>query len=359
MAKAIDLSGLTLNAEEAQDLSMVVFEKTLLEKSAITSTASIETGVQMKQQIVILGKLGLVGKKSGATCDRNEETGAAASEKFWDPILMEWSLVQCAKDIPQLFKLWKRAAKASDTWAEIDSEELAYLEDIAVEGNIAMILRVAWLSDPTNTADGAGSGNELLTAGTDADYFNPIKGIFNQLETSVAAGDTPRVTISENAQATEAAQLTLASGQTLKYLRAAWLKASTALKAQRGKDAFIALTSELYVNYTETLEDKGFNFTLDEVRDGVSKMAFRGVPVVERPDLSENIAAYFSDGTKLYNPNRLVFSTLGNVRIATSAEEDMDTLTSLYGVESRKHYFDSALYLDAKVVEDNMVVYGY
>lgn len=352
-----DLSGLTLNPQEATDASMAVFEKVYVEENDLTLCSDIETGVQMKTQIVLFGRMGLVGKKSAGDCTRNAETGPAASEKYWDPELIEWSLIHCQAEIPQLFKMWKRAASALDTWEQVDNEQIAYIEDTALDANLEMILRVTSLADENASPVGDATGDELLTAGTTKTYFNMLNGFWPQIFAAVAATTVTRYTITENGLATKALQLVLASDRAIKMLRAMYNGADSRLIGS--PDKLFAMTRTLYNNYLDWLEDKSVVFTLQEVKDGANALTYRGIPIVVREDWDRNIQQYYDNGTTYYLPHRCWLSTKANMRIGTSEEGDFTSFDSHYDRTTRKHYMDSATYLDAKLIEEYMITVAY
>jgi hypothetical protein len=357
MAAYPDLSGLTLNTQEALSANEAVFEKVFLDETDITRSHIIETGIQMKTQIVLFGRMGLVGKKSAGDCSRNEVSGPAASEKVWDPELISWSLIHCQEEINQLFKMWKRAASALDTWEQVDNEQIAYITDSSVDAGIEAIMRITSLADVNSSAAGSGAGNEELTAGTDETYFNMLNGFWKQIFTAVTATTVERYTITENGLATKALQLDLASDRSITMLRDMYNNADARLL--NDPNVQYSMTRSLYNNYLDWLEDKSVVFTLSEVKEGVNSLSYRGIPIVVRNDWDRNIREYYDNGTTYYFPHRCWLSTPDNMRIGTSDDGDFTEFSSHYSKDTRKHYIDQAMYLDAKLIEEYMVYAAY
>ena len=113
MGSIIDFSSLTLNTEEARDVSEVVFEATF-EGKILNQVHAIQTGIEMDRFIPFLGGYGLVGKADPGGCDVNAISATIpTSQKTWGPKLISGRLTHCQADIPDLLKFWKKAAKAA------------------------------------------------------------------------------------------------------------------------------------------------------------------------------------------------------------------------------------------------------
>ena len=152
MASEINLSGLTINEQEALEASQAVFTKAFA-KPELNTVHAVATGIQMKTQIPIYGRFGIVGKKSLGSCDVNAETVASvASEKFWDPELINFRLTHCQEDINQLFKMWKRNASALKTWDTMDPGQEEFLVDLTTDAILESVLRITSFGDEGGTA---------------------------------------------------------------------------------------------------------------------------------------------------------------------------------------------------------------
>ena len=357
MASLIDLSStpLTMNEQEALDASEAIFEK-VYAKPVLTDAHLIATGIKMKTQIPFYGHFGMVGKKSTGSCAVMEETHASlATEKFWDPMLIKFRLTHCQENIDQLFKMWQRSQSALETWSKMVNEQVAFLSDRTMDAMIEANLRITSFADTSENVIGSG-GN--LTAGTTITYFTMLDGLWNQLIAAVAAGTTSRYTIPENGGASYTAQDNLAADRALLAMRGLYNQIDT--RARLGNDLVFQMTDSLYKNWLNYLEDKSLAFTLERTEKGkVTKMSYRGIPIVIRYDWDRNIRVSFDTGAKYYLPHRMLLSPISNIPIGTSDEGDLDGLNMFYSDLNLKHYIDAAFYLDCKLLEDYMAAVAY
>jgi hypothetical protein len=356
MASLIDLSSLTLNAQEALNASEAVFEK-VYAKPALQDAHVVATGIQMKTQIPFYGQFGLVGQKSAGSCDVNAETKTVeATQKYWEPELINFRLTHCQEDINQLFKMWKRAESALSTWEEMDNEQMAFLADRVVDATLESILRITSLADESE--DNVSSGGNI-TDGVDTDYFTMLDGLWPQIFTAVAAGSTPRYTINENAGASYAAQDNLAADRALLAMRSLYERIDT--RARQAGLLVYQMTDSLFKNWISYLEDKSLAFTLQRTEEGkgTDRWTYRGIPIVVRFDWDRNIRAYFDTGAKYYLPHRMMLTPINNVPIGTSDENDLSNLDMFYDRTDKKHYSDVAYYIDCKMLEEYMLAVAY
>lgn len=354
MASAIDYSSLTLNAEEAREASQAVFEK-LYNKSPLGDLHFLMTGIQMKTKIPFFGRMGLIGKKSTG-CTPNAITGVSTSEKEWDPELIDFRLAHCQSDVPQLLKMWKRSRIAANTWEDVDNEFIAFIEDTIMDAHKEAILRITSFGDE---AAALVSGGGEITNGTDLDYFNFLDGLWQQVFTGVAATTVKRYIITENAQASKAAQLSLADTRALLVFRNLYELADS--RMHDSGTLKYQITRTLWHNWWALLEDKSLaNAILNDVESGASgKMNYRGIPIIVRDDWDRNIAAYHDKTTTFYLPHRAILTTTENIPIGTSDEESMNALDSFFDKKDRQWYFDGASMTDIKLLEEYMITTAY
>jgi len=355
MAALIDLALLTLNPQEALSASEAVFEK-LYAKPALDSAHIIATGIQMKTQIPFYGQFGILGKKSAGSCNVNAATVAAvATQKYWDPALINFRLTHCQEDINQLFKMWKRAESALATWEEMPNEQVAFLSDLTIDATLESILRITSFGD-TGALAVADGGH--ITDGVSILYFTMIDGFWDQIFTGVAAGTLPRYTINENSGATYANQNNLAADRALLAMRALFNQIDPRGRTQPG--LVFQMTDSLYKNWLDYLEDKSLAFTLERTEVGkVTQMSYRGIPIVVRYDWDRNILSYMDTGTALHLPHRMWLTPLNNVPIGTSDESNLSDLDMFYDRTVKVHYTDVAYYIDAKFLENYMGAVAY
>lgn len=353
----LDLTGLTLNAEEANSTSQAVFEKAIME-SELAEAHDIVTGIQHKTQIPFIGNLGLLGYKQTG-CDRTVDgSSIPLTEKFWDPVLIGDRLKHCATDINALLKLFRKATKISpDFYDRIGSEEMGVIVakiDIAMK---SMLNRLVWFGD---TAADNVSGSGVIKNGIDVKYFNPIDGLFKQIFTEVPTSASNYVAITKNAGASYAAQA-LDADFALGLFRSMYNKMDARFfqALEDGAQPVFYVTRELYQNYQDQLEDKSLVFTLAEAKDGVTSLSYRGIPIRVRYDWDNNIKSYQDNGTKLNLPHRALLTVKENIPVGTVSTSDFNNLESWYEQKDKANYIDFDLKLDVKHLLPYLTVAAY
>lgn len=354
MASQINISGITINEEEARDGSEAVFTKAFM-KPELESVHNVMTGIQMKTQIPIYGRFGIAGKKSLGSCNVNAETlTSVATEKFWDPELINFRQSHCQEDIDQLFKMWIRNPDALKTWDTPDPEQDQFLADLTIDATMESILRITSLADES-ALNVSGGGN--ITNGVSVLFFTMIEGLWKQIFTAVAAGTTQRYQITENGAATEAAQFNLATDRALKVFRNLYEIIDT--RAFRDGNLVFEVTNSIMLNWQAYLEDKSLAYSLDRTEEGATKYQYRGIPIIVRYDWTNNLKSYFDTGTKLYLPNRAILGPISNIPVGTSNESNLSDFNMFYDPVTKKLLTDVAYYIDCKLIENFMTAVAY
>ena len=350
MASLIDTADLTLNPQEALSVSEVVFEQ-VYNKPLLSRAHDVRTGIQMKTQIPIFGLLGAVGKASSGCTPNSSAEKVNLTEKYYDPALIDFRLTHCQNDVSQLFKLWKKSRVANKTWEEVDNAMMAFLADRTVDAAYEAILRISSFGDKLadNVADGG-----YITAGVDPTFFTMINGLWQQI---FADATITRYTIPENAEATEALQLALATDRALNMFR--YLYNNIDSRAHTVGGLTFQVTRSLTNNWEDYLEDKSLGFTLQVAEDGKREFRYRGIPIIIRDDWDKNIRAYNDLGTTLLYPHRAILTPISNIPIATSDEGSMTSLDSFYDKVTKSHYIDVAFYLDCVMLQKSLLAVAY
>ena len=354
MASTLDLSGLTLNPQEAESASQAIFE-TVYAKPELNAAHAIMTGMLMKQQIPIFGLMGDVGAAhTSCTPPASSET-VAASQKYAEPKMVGFSLTHCQADVNTLFKMWKKSLIAKNQWEDIDNEMVTFLSQRIVDASVESQLRLSSFGD---TAAALVSGGGSITNTKTVALINVIDGLWKQIETAVTAGDVTRITIAENAEATKAAQGVLGASTAYDTLKAMVEGADARLSAYA--NAVFQVTRSLYDNLNAYLESKSLNAGfLERTENGVSGLKYRGIPIIVRHDWDRNIRAWFDDGTKWKNPHRAILTPIANIPIITSDEESMKSVEMFYDKKDKQHYIDVDYTIDVKLLEEYKLVAAY
>lgn len=358
----LDLTQFTMNEDEAREVSKLIFEAAIT-GGDLAEYHEIEPGIQHKTQIPFIGSLGLVGAKV-AGCDRNENPAQIQlTEKFWDPELIGDRLKHCATDVNALLKLFKKAQRINpDFYDRIDAEEFGVIVAKVAEAMTAMLNRLVWFSDKNaSNYDAATNPTGLIKAGIDVKYFNIFDGLFKQIFAEVPDGAANHVAIDANDAADYAAQQVLPADAGLKTLRAMYNKMDARFfdAWQKGAQPQFLVTRQLFQNYQDHLEDKSLAFTLAEVKDGVTVMSYRGIPIKVRHDWDANIRSYQDNGAKWNLPHRAVLTVKENIPVGTLSKEDLEKIESWYEKKDKANYIDFDLKLDTKHLLPYLTVAAY
>lgn len=357
----LDLAALTMNPEEASEVSKAIFEKTIT-GGELAEFHEIETGISHKTQIPFIGNLGLVGLKVTG-CDRNENPSQIPlTEKFWDPELIGDRLAHCATDVNALLKLFKKAQKVNpDFYDRIGSEEFGVIIAKVEQAMTKMNNRLVWFGDKNAVNyDATTAPNGTITPGVNVAYFNIINGLFQQIFTEIPTTAKNYVAIAANGGADYAAQA-LPANSALGIFRAMYNKIDARFFEALGDGAQpqFLVTREIFQNYQDQLEDKSLGFTLAEAKDGVTSLSYRGIPIRVRHDWDANISAYQDNGTKLNLPHRAILTVKENIPVGTVSESDLTEILSFYDQKDKKNYIDFDLKLDVKHLLKYMTVAAY
>jgi hypothetical protein len=353
----LDLSNFSMEAEEAQNTSQAVFEKTIMEGD-LSEHHDIVTGIEHKTQIPFIGNLGLLGYKQTGCSRTADGSSIPFSEKFWDPVLVGDRLKHCATDVPALLKLFSKAKKISpDFFDRLGSEEMGVVVSKVDNAMKSMLNRLVWFGD-TSAENVTDSG--VIKDGVDVKYFTPIDGLFKQIFTDVPTTASNYVAIAKNSGASYALQ-ELAADTALGIFRAMYNKMDARFfqALEDGAQPILEVTRELFQNYQDQLEDKSLVFTLAEAKEGVNGLTYRGIPIKVRYDWDNNIKSYQDNGTKLNLPHRAILTVKENIPVGTLSTNDFNNLESWYEQKDKANYIDFDLKIDAKHLLDYMTVAAY
>lgn len=350
MATKFDVSGLTLNNEEASEVSKAVIEKVFIQ-GELSQVHDIETGVQHGKQIVFIDNLG-VGGEALTGCTPAEQDGLTITEKFWTPALVAGRFSHCANDVAQLLKLFKKAQRVEpDFYDKEGSEEMQILTAKIIDALKVSISAKVWLSD---TASAIQPGGNFTIVGFNAGLWNQFDGLWKQI---FADGTIPAYTITENAGATYVLQA-LTAGKSLTIFQSMYENADARLLGD--PSAQFLVTRSIWDNYLALTETKEFNGGVTTRLDnGQIKMTYRGIPIVLMNEWDRTIRLYQDDLTVHFRPHRALLTTPANIPIGTLNEDDLQNLESFYDQKDKTNYVDYGYFLDAKFGESYMASVAY
>lgn len=366
MAHVLNIDNLTLNPKEEttfENVKKFLAALTYM-RPEIKQLHAIDTGVTMKQQIVIPSLLGKTGLKGSSTCDR-QASGARAtlSEKYMEPVIIEDTFVMCPKaELDPLFKAhYDKIQKFRDIYEfEGASDEQIFLGLLMSESINAAIWRAAWLGDTAVAAAGATTAGLLSAA--DIKFYNYFDGFLKQIIAGVGAGTIKRYEITENAQVTKEAQMTLASGRAIEIFEEVVTKADIRLKQDPKAQIYVS-SDEMFENAKKYLRDKSLAFELTTTMEGLPLLKWDGKPVVNCESMfglaNKTDFAQTSAGDAYRLPHIVIFSTPENLRLHTLNENDFADIESWYNRDERKQKLAYGLTLDATVVQEHLVSVAY
>lgn len=358
----INPSDLTWNGKEVMDIAETIMEDAFNNPN-IDEFHTVVEGIVAKQQIGYLGRLSKITKADtgcGSTPDTSKNI--EMTEKFWDPVALEIWLELCYSDLEASFFIWgqNKGYKRSDLETD-KSKVVEFVLEKMSEAALEDALRIAWFSD-TDAALSDDSPAGTLSPAADVDDYNTLDAFWKQLYAIVATTPTRRYTIDENAEATYADQLDLATDRALKMARAMLQDCDKRLKGS--KDKIFIWTDTLVDNYQTYLESQGVDKSYERIEDFESGltftgMYFRNVPIYRFDLWDRTIQEDFDNGTTYYQPHRAVLTTKANLAIGVDSKSMINTFESWLERKDKKVNLRGSYKIDVKIVKNYMVQLAY
>lgn len=354
----IDATDIAFNGKEIMALSEAIMER-FHEKPVFSLFHKIVPGIKAKQQIAILGLLGLVGKKSTGCAPDENSGGITMSGKEWDPEYIEDRFAQCWKDLKETFFIW--GLKNGIAKGDLTSTDFSnFLEERLSDAMIEAIYRLAWMGD-VDAANYNDSPSGTITNSIDPAYFTPIDGFWKQIFAIGTATPARKVTIAKNAEATYVDQEFDSTDTTNKVasgiFRDLLQGADYRLRSQANK--VIVCTQSLADQYENELESQGVSESFKMITEGVSTLERKGTLIIAVSTFDRHIRAYQDSGTAYYRPHRAVLLLPDNTQIGTEEEANLAQLKPFYDQKENKYYVDFGFNLDAKIPEDYLIQAAY
>jgi hypothetical protein len=358
----IDLTGLTLNPIEVDDIKDFIIERVFEHPALEQIHGGVKSGIKMQQQIVFASQFGKMGLKKAASCDRQTSSAESTlTEKYWNPVGIEDTLIICQAEVDQLFKAYYTKINSYREMYDITGTDLeVFYALMIINAMVLTIWRAAWFADLNVAQAAAGTAGLVLAA--DVKFYDYIDGLWAQIFDAVTATTVQRVTITENAVTTsKAAQLTLAAGAAKAYFRAVRNAADSRLRSD--PNAQMLVSRELFDNYKDGLEDAGAPYKVELTLDGLPRISYDGYNIVNMETIW-NLAARedFVNNTtdNVYDlPHRIVFTVPENIPIGSLNEDDFDELEQWYNIDERKNKTAFGFTEDAKLLEEYMITVAY
>ena len=343
MATIFDTTNLTLNPKEVQDLSAAIVEKSFI-TPAIEKLHRIQQGVQMKEQILMIGQMGLTGiAQSGCGRDSSGAT-VPMSEKFWEPANFGDRLINCVPEMNALWKAYFGKIKSYEDLYNMQGSELGKLLLVLLEEAIAKaVLRISWFGDKDIAASGAAASG-LITA-DNVKFFDVIDGLWKQIYTGVTASSIIKADLQITADAS---------------LQSVYDAADERLRSD--PTAVFMVTRSVFDKYKAELRAASKSFELETTTEGLRSIKWDGIEVINMDNIwNSNLKMFEADSTDhgAFLPDRIVFSTSDALPIGTLNQSDLTTLKSWYDMKDEVNYTDYGFTIDAKIVDEKMISVAY
>jgi hypothetical protein len=360
MAKGISESALTMAAQEVMNTQEFIIEK-VFNQGTLADLHNVQTGIQMKDQIVFAGQMGKVGLKGDATCTR-KTSGASSilTQKYWEPQGIEDTLVHCQAEIDKLFKAYYSKIKSYKENYEMSSSDLATFLTLLLDSAMSKLInRAVWFGDKNVAASQAALAG--LVNGANSVYYDYFDGLWHQIFAGVSATDIQKYAIAKNSEVTLALQLTLAADYAKGIMDGMWALADPRLK--NDPNAAFYLSGGLFENYVTSLEKISEDFTIDITQSGLQQVTKKGKRVINMSTIWDlDLQADFEDNSinhAGYLPNRALLTTPENIPVGTLNVNDFTELEIWYEKLTRNNYTGFGFSLDAKLLEEYMIVAAF
>jgi len=352
----------TTNPKELAEISKFVIER-VKEAPEFNKIHKLQTGVKMKEQIGFASQFSMMGIADNLGGTRpTSGAGMTFTEKFWECENVGDTIPIAIAQLPQLFKAWgDKLTKFKDQYDASSNNEFLSLITLMMEQGVKdSIMRVGWLGDKGVVEAGAGTAG-LIDLATNGKFYNPLNGLWDQIFTLAGAGDIGYTSITQNGEATKAAQYSLPANTASAYFEQVYGKADSRLIAD--PERIILCNRAMYDNYRQELQAKGVYTNLGYTMFGFVALDWNGIPVINADNIwnryLDSQFAATNANLAYYLPNRIVFTTPSNIPMATLNEADFGEVESHFEWKDRATYLAFGYTLDAKVLENYLISVAY
>lgn len=344
------VADLTFNPKQAESFADLMVEQAYQEP-AISELHTVVPNIKSQQIIPYIGRFSKITKLDPGCGEGKTSKPIPASEKMWDPVKTKAWLAECADDLEQTFLVWQLPGGEDRT--TLGDQIISFLGSRFAEAQAEDALRQAWLAD---TAIAAGD----LTGGAgDVENYNLFDGLWKQLVAIGTANPSQRVTISQNAELTSAAQLTLPDDFAVNLFREMFEKADSRLR--NDPNARFHVTEEIFFNYMSWLETaQGVSESWLRIENGVTSLRYRGKWVYNMDFLTRYIQSDFLVGGAYDTPHRAVLTNKANLVLGYDLPSAVGGAPRVwYNLDTEEVNMRNKYKVDAKIGWDHMVQLAY
>ena len=325
------------------------------------------TGVKQKQQVIYLGELSEpVGQTrvSGACAMPTGLGTISNSEKIWEPIQWGEKRGFCADEWEPYISQY--ALKLGiDKFDMQDTEIMDVILDRIAKGLETAHWMKAWFGDLLANVYSGSPAGELVNVKY-VPYFNPFDGFFKQMEDYVgvsAETAKQKVTIDGNALGTFALQKawgiadsTVWSGFNKAYDIAVALDIDTPTHVRQGSGNTAYCTRLFFNALKMNFVGKGLESMFTNLQNGVTALTVLGINFVPIDIWDTIIQTYLQNGTKYYDPYRVVLSPKDNLQYGTADDGALSDVRTWFNNDENKTYMSLLERTDAKISMDNKFI---
>jgi hypothetical protein len=359
-------SNLTFTMEEIKGIDEAIVER-MFSRPQISEFHTVYDNIVKDRQIVFLPRFnGLIGKvQDGLTCHPATNPGTITpTEKKWLATYIEDRFEFCFRTLLKNFFVY--ALKSGVNKSDLTGTDfMNYVADIIGDELAENLLYKVWFND-TAAAHFNGSPAGFITNGTDLDYIDSFDGIWKQIFTIAAASPAQRVLNlnTKNTQATYALQKFSAADTTnlivTRAMRDMVKDADTRLSS--AQNAVFLVTKSVFDQLGDERTYAAGNAVSEAYRkfeDGFRSDQLDGIPVIECAFMDRFINQYQNSGTNWFRPHRIVLTTAEQLGVGTESTANLNELDIFHDKKDKKVYLDLAFNLDAKFLEDYMLMTAY
>lgn len=353
MASILDMTPFTFCGETINALSELIFEDSIRGLDFETYH-TIYPNIVTKREVGYIGQGGLVGVKNQG-CNPTPQAWSIATRKaVFEPHAWEVLIAQCWTDLQNTAIVYSLRTGV-DVADFTQTDYMNILVEVLSGSMREFWWRLYWFNDTaaanvTPGKEGDPAGN--ITDGVDVKFFNILDGFWKQIITQAGTNAAQRVTITENAGATYAAQA-LTPTAAKNYLQQLYYKAPLGLR--RRNTGFILTTQSVYDAYSQVFQDV---CCLESARmdliNGVKTLSMSGVPVIAVPEWDNIIQKYEDTGTKWNNPHRAVYTTKEVLGVGIDNPNAFDNFKVWYNNDTRQVKIEAMGQSDAVLTNPTM-----
>lgn len=350
----IDLSKFQFNGEEIRAINELVYER-VITSPYFGYIHTIVPGIEFDKEIGFITGAGLVGLADPGCKSETQPWTINTRSLKWAPKRWEIFVEECATQLENTAAQY--VLRQGVNYYDLTNTDYMNIVAEVLESAIYDFLwRVVWFSD--TEAANVGTGDGVITAGTDVAFFNLIDGLFKQLDEQVTLNPAQGVTIAANSQNTKALQDSSLTPQ-LAYEAISNAYYALPLGARNSGQLQILVTRSVANKYEQYLSSVGSNeLQYRNVVDGIARLYFNGVEVIPVDHWDMNIRQYMDLGATWYKPHRIVVVSKQNTMVGMPTEGGFRQADIWYERKDKTNYIRVNDAIDAKFGNPALIVYA-